>query len=102
MDDKKREPGVPVEPDRVDVRSLIKQALDEFTRTQQAKVEPAYKVELEEERKRRSTACSLRTRSSPSGDENRCANRFCGFRYSSTGILRRIFRQVVTTPCSAS
>ena len=53
MDDKKREPGVPVEPDRVDVRSLIKQALDEFTRTQQAKVEPAYKVELEEERKRR-------------------------------------------------
>ena len=46
MDEKK-------EPDRVDVRSLIKQALDEFTRTQQAKVEPAYKIELEEERKRR-------------------------------------------------
>src|SRR5207237_5009408 len=45
--DEKKEPG------RVDVRSLIKQALDEFTRTQQAKVESAYKIELEEERKRR-------------------------------------------------
>jgi hypothetical protein len=53
MDDKKREPGAPAEPDRVDIRSLVKQALDEFTRTQQAKVEPAYKTELEEERKRR-------------------------------------------------
>ena len=53
MDEKKREPGVQGEPDRIDIRSLVKQALDEFTRTQQAKVEPAYKTELEEERKRR-------------------------------------------------
>ena len=47
MDEAKREPGA------LDIRSLVKQALDEFTRTQQAKVEPAYKTELEEERKRR-------------------------------------------------
>jgi hypothetical protein len=47
MDETKREPGA------LDIRSLVKQALDEFTRTQQAKVEPAYKTELEEERKRR-------------------------------------------------
>jgi hypothetical protein len=53
MDEEKREPGTQGEPDRVDIRSLVKQALDEFTRTQQAKVEPAYKTELEEERKRR-------------------------------------------------
>ena len=51
MDEKKREPGVQGEPDRIDIRSLVKQALDEFTRTQQAKVEPAYKTELEEEYK---------------------------------------------------
>jgi hypothetical protein len=53
MDETKREPGTKGEPDRIDIRSLVKQALDEFTRTQQAKVEPAYKTELEEERKRR-------------------------------------------------
>ena len=53
MDEKKREPDVQAASDRIDIRSLVKQALDEFTRTQQAKVEPAYKTELEEERKRR-------------------------------------------------
>src|SRR5713226_8995511 len=37
----------------VDVPALVKQAVEEFARTEQAKTEPAYKVELQEERKRR-------------------------------------------------
>jgi len=37
----------------IDVPSLVKQVLEEFVRTEQSKTEPAYKVELEEERKRR-------------------------------------------------
>jgi hypothetical protein len=37
----------------IDVPLLVKQVLEEFVRTEQSKTEPAYKVELEEERKRR-------------------------------------------------
>ncbi len=37
----------------VDVPLLIRQVVEEFTRTQQAKSEPAYKTELQDERKRR-------------------------------------------------
>jgi hypothetical protein len=37
----------------VDVVSIVRQAIEEFTRKDQAKNEPAYKVELQEERRRR-------------------------------------------------
>ena len=37
----------------VDVQSIVQQALQEFVRQQKAQSEPAYKVELQEERKRR-------------------------------------------------
>jgi len=40
-------------PQKVDVPSLVRQVAEEFTRLQQAKTEPAYKMELQEERKRR-------------------------------------------------
>src|ERR1041385_2189598 len=36
-----------------DVQSIVQQALQEFVRQQKAQSEPAYKVELQEERKRR-------------------------------------------------
>ena len=36
-----------------DLRALVRSAIDEFVRTQQEKSEPAYKVELTEERRRR-------------------------------------------------
>lgn len=36
-----------------DVPSLVRQAVEEFMRVEQSKSEPAYKVELQEERKRR-------------------------------------------------
>jgi len=40
-------------PQNADLSSLVRQVAEEFTRAQQIKAEPAYKVELQEERKRR-------------------------------------------------
>jgi hypothetical protein len=37
----------------LDVQSIVRQAIQDFTMSEQAKSEPAYKVELQEERKRR-------------------------------------------------
>jgi hypothetical protein len=37
----------------IDVRDLVRQAVEEFVRTERTKAEPAYKAELHEERKRR-------------------------------------------------
>lgn len=37
----------------VDVRSLVRAAIEEFVQAQQQKAEPAYKAELQDERKRR-------------------------------------------------
>jgi hypothetical protein len=37
----------------LDIQAIVKQAIQEFTSNEQAKNEPAYKVELQEERKRR-------------------------------------------------
>jgi hypothetical protein len=53
MEETKRDKAPSTEPQRVDVASLVKQTLEEFKRAEQAKVEPAYKTELQEERKRR-------------------------------------------------
>jgi hypothetical protein len=39
--------------EEVDIQAIVRQAIQEFTATEQAKSEPAYKVELHEERKRR-------------------------------------------------
>ncbi len=53
MEETKREKVTSTEPQRIDVQSLVKQAVEEYTRAQQAKAEPAYRAELQEERKRR-------------------------------------------------
>jgi hypothetical protein len=52
------------------IRDLVRQAIDEFVRAQQRKVEPAYKAELVEERKRRE---NLETRLNQLVEENRKA-----------------------------
>jgi hypothetical protein len=39
--------------EETDVQAIVRQAIDEFTKTEQAKSEPAYKAELQEERRRR-------------------------------------------------
>ncbi len=53
MEETKRDKPAATEPQRLDVPSLVRQTVEEFTRVQQAKTEPAYKTELQEERKRR-------------------------------------------------
>src|SRR5437868_2814335 len=39
--------------EEIDIQALVRQAIQEFSTEQQAKSEPAYKAELQEERKRR-------------------------------------------------
>lgn len=53
MEETELERVAAAEPQRVDVQSLVRQAVEEYTRTQEAKAEPAYRAELQEERKRR-------------------------------------------------
>ncbi len=53
MDDAAREGKEPVGSTQVDVPALVRQAIDEFVRADQNKKEPAYKAELQEERRRR-------------------------------------------------
>ncbi len=40
-------------PGEIDVAALVRQTLEEFTRSERSRSEPAYKAELQEERKRR-------------------------------------------------
>ncbi len=54
----------------VDVKEIVKQAISEFVRSEQQKAEPAYKAELQDERKRRE---SLELRLNQLVDENRKA-----------------------------
>lgn len=54
----------------VDVRSLVRAAIEEFVQAQQQKAEPAYKAELQDERKRRE---GLETRVNQLIEENRKA-----------------------------
>jgi hypothetical protein len=60
--------GGPQGDDKVDIRSIVRNALDEYVRMEQSKTEPAYKVELVEERKRRE---QLERRLNELVDENR-------------------------------
>lgn len=54
----------------VDVRDVVRQAIEEFVHSEQRKAEPAYKAELQEERKRRE---SLESRLNQLVEENRSA-----------------------------
>ncbi|MFL6417309.1 MAG: hypothetical protein ACJ74Y_16755 [Bryobacteraceae bacterium] len=54
----------------LDVRDVVRQALEEFVRGEHQKSEPAYKAELDDERKRRE---SLETRLNQLVEENRKA-----------------------------
>lgn len=53
MEDNNDDKPAATELQSIDVPSLIRQTLEEFTLVQQAKTEPAYKTELQEERQRR-------------------------------------------------
>jgi len=68
MEDLLREAPPTSEARTGDVPSIVRQAIEEFMRREQAKSEPAYKVELQEERKRRE---QLERRLNELVDENR-------------------------------
>ena len=53
MEEKKREAAGGSEPAGFDLKGLIREAIAEFVRSEQAKTEPAHKAELAEERRRR-------------------------------------------------
>src|SRR3989442_8367900 len=53
MDELNKDKAEIATPPAVDVASLVRQAIEEFTKRDQAKNEPAYKAELQEERRRR-------------------------------------------------
>ncbi len=57
-------------PTGVDVKDIVRQAIDEFVRNEHQKAEPAYKAELQDERKRRE---SLELRLNQLIEENRKA-----------------------------
>jgi hypothetical protein len=59
----------PVDP-QPDIRDVVRQTIQEFVQAEQRKAEPAYKAELQEERKRRE---SLESRLNLLVDENRKA-----------------------------
>src|SRR4028119_2359635 len=54
--------------DKIDIRAVVRNALDEYVRMEQSKTEPAYRLELVEERKRRE---QLERRLNELVDENR-------------------------------
>ncbi|MGI8960622.1 MAG: hypothetical protein ACR2IV_12815 [Bryobacteraceae bacterium] len=54
----------------LDVRDVVRQAIEEFVHVEQRKTEPAYKAELQDERKRRE---NLETRLNQLVEENRSA-----------------------------
>lgn len=53
MEEKQNNAEVSGEPSKLDVSSLVRQTLEEFMRAERAKSEPAYKAELQDERRRR-------------------------------------------------
>jgi hypothetical protein len=59
-----------IENQQTDVRQVVRQAIEEFVREEQQKAEPAYKAELQEERKRRE---GLEARLNQLVEENRRA-----------------------------
>lgn len=59
----------------VDIRDVVRHAIEEFVRAEQEKAEPAYKAELQDERKRRE---GLEARLNQLVEENRKGARDCG------------------------
>ncbi len=70
MDGNSKATGVEKEGAALDVRDVVRQAIEEFVHAEQRKAEPAYKAELQDERKRRE---SLETRVNQLVEENRKA-----------------------------
>lgn len=66
-------PSEKAPPTPIDVRHVVRSAIEEFVRAEQEKAEPAYKAELQEERKRRE---GLEAKLNQLVEENRKARAF--------------------------
>ena len=79
--------------DKLDVRTIVRNALEEYVRMEQSKTEPAYKVELVEERKRRE---QLERRLNELVDENRRSRAMAEEMERSASIRAELQRLGVT------
>jgi hypothetical protein len=85
MDDLKKDDT----PTAVDVTSIVRQAIEEFTQREQAKNEPAYKAELQEERRRRE---QLERRLNELVEENRRSKQIAEEAQTSSAIRAELQR----------
>ena len=83
----------PQETRRLDVRTIVRNAIEEFVRMEQAKTEPAYKAELVEERKRRE---QLERRLNELVDENRRSRQMAEEMERASAIRTELQRLGVT------
>lgn len=83
-------PSSTPQPDpNVDIRNIVRNAIEEYARLEQSKTEPAYKVELVEERKRRE---QLERRLNELVDENRRSREMAQEMERSTSIRAELQR----------
>lgn len=73
----------------IDIQGLVRQALQEFTSAQQAKSEPAYKAELQEERKRRE---QLERRLNDMAEENKRSRQIASEAERSSAVRAELHR----------
>ena len=85
MDDKK--------PEEVDVRDIVREAIQEFVKAEQVKAEPAYKAELIEERNRRE---QLESRVNDLVEENRRSRQIAEEAEKSAAIRAELQRMGVS------
>src|SRR5713101_4860937 len=84
----KEKPELP-SPAAVDVTSIVRQAIEEFTQKDRAKNEPAYKAELQEERRRRE---QLERRVNELVEENRRSKQIAEEAQASSAIRAELQR----------
>src|ERR1700676_112331 len=88
MDDLKKDQTEPPQPP-TDVTAIVRQALEEFANREQTKNEPAYKAELQEERRRRE---QLERRLNELVEENRRSKLIAEEAQSSSAIRAELQR----------
>jgi hypothetical protein len=89
MDEPKRDKPAATEAHGVDVPSLVRQTIEEFKRSEQTRTEPAYKAELQEERKRRE---QLERRVNDLVEENKRSRQIADEAERSTAIRAELQR----------
>ncbi|HLK66875.1 MAG TPA: hypothetical protein VKU19_25755 [Bryobacteraceae bacterium] len=73
----------------IDIQAIVRQAIQEFTSAQQAKSEPAYKAELQDERKRRE---SLERRLNDLAEENKRSRQIAAEAERSSAVRAELQR----------